>query len=78
MNKKIILAVMITMFCLTGCSNAQILDTNWTFTYADIDGVGTVEVSTWKDFENSDSIQITAKDGTTYYTHLSKVILRNK
>ena len=75
--KKIALVVILSALTLTGC-NQQIIDTTWTYRYADIEGVGTVEISSWRDYNESDSIQITAKDGTTYYTHLSNVILRSK
>ncbi len=75
--KKAIIGIALTGLLLTGC-NKQVIDTNWTFKYADIEGIGTIEVSTWKDFEQSDMIQVTAKDGTTYCTHSSNVILRTK
>ena len=75
--KKAFLGILLTGLILTGC-NRQIIDTTWTFRYADIDGIGTVEISSWKDYDQSDMIQITAQDGTTYCTHSSRVILRTK
>lgn len=72
--KKAIVGVMLTGLLLTGC-NKQIIDT---FRYADIEGIGTVEVSSWNDYDASDMIQITTKDGTTYLTHSNNVILRTK
>lgn len=75
--KKAFLGIMLTGLILTGC-NRQIIDTTWTFRYADIDGIGTVEISSWKDYDQSDMIQITAKNGTTYCTHSSRVVLRTK
>ena len=75
--KKAILGIALTGMILTGC-NRQVIDTTWTFKYADIEGVGTVEVDSWKDYEQSDMIQIKAKNGTVYLTHSSNVILRTK
>lgn len=75
--KKAVLGIILTCMILTGC-NMQVIDTTWTFKYADIEGVGTVEVQSWCDYENSDMIQVTAKDGTTYLTHSSNVILRTR
>lgn len=77
MIKKIVIALLVSTFALTGC-NEQIIDTNYTFRRAYIEGVGEIEVSTWRDYENSDQIQITGKDGVTYLTHSSRVILFSK
>ena len=68
---------LICTIALTGC-NRQILDTNWTFKYADIENVGTVEISSWRDYDESDMVQVTAKDGTVYLTHSSNIVLRTK
>lgn len=75
--KKYIIIFLLSTFALTGC-NEQIIDTNYTFKRAYIEGVGEIEVSTWRDYENSDQIQITGKDGVTYLTHSSRVILFSK
>lgn len=75
--RKAVIGIIFSCLALTGC-NMQVIDTNWTFKYADIEGVGTVEVSSWKDYDQSDMIQVTAKDGTTYLTHSSNVVLRTK
>lgn len=75
--KKYIVIFLLSTFALTGC-NEQIIDTNYTFKRAYIEGVGEIEVSTWRDYENSDQIQITGKDGVTYLTHSSRVILFSK
>lgn len=72
--KKYIIIFLLSTFALTGC-NEQIIDTNYTFKRAYIEGVGEIEVSTWRDYDDSDQIQITGKDGVTYLTHSSKVIL---
>ena len=73
----ICIAIVAIVVFLAGC-NMQVIDTTWTFKYADIENVGTVEVQSWCDYENSDMIQVTAKDGTTYLTHSCNVILRTK
>lgn len=75
--KKYITIFLLSTFALTGC-NEQIIDTNYTFKRAYIEGVGEIEVSTWRDYDNSDQIQITGKDGVTYLTHSSRVILFSK
>ena len=75
--KKYIIIFLLSTFALTGC-NEQIIDTNYTFKRAYIEGVGEIEVSTWRDYDGSDQIQITGKDGVTYLTHSSRVILFSK
>lgn len=84
MKRKIItlmLALML-LFSLCACSagyNKQIFDTNYKFNTAVIllsDGsTQTVNVQSWNDWENSDSIQFTDDNGVVYYTHISNVIL---
>ena len=71
----LIMAFLITT--LSGC-NAQVIDTTWSFDRAIIhrqDGT-TIEgkVESWKDFENSDMVQVKIGN-TTYLTHSSNVIL---
>ena len=65
-------------FCLAGCGNRQIVDTNYTFNRAVIAiPNGTIiegEVQSWKDFDDGDTIQIKI-DGVTYLTHISNVVL---
>ncbi len=61
----------------TGC-NKQIIDTNYTFNKAIINTgseVITVNVKSWKDFEDGDQIQIKAEDGTVYLVHSSNITL---
>ena len=73
-----ILLIVVIVLCSCTVGNRGIgLDTKQTFRYANIylDGEWQdVVVKTWRDFENSDSVQITI-DGNTFYTHLSNVIL---
>lgn len=61
----------------TGC-NRTLIDTNYTFKHAQIEGIGTIEISSWTDYDQSDMIQVTGKDGTVYLTHSSNVILLSK
>ncbi|SFG79021.1 hypothetical protein [Oribacterium sp. WCC10] len=75
--KKLLVFVALLSLLLPGC-NRTLVDTTWAYKYADINGVGTVEVSSWTDYENSDMIQIKASDGTVYLTHSVNVVLRTK
>ena len=72
---KALLVVTLLGNTLIGCGNKQVIDVHYTFNKAIIEGVGEVSVSSWKDYDNSDSVQVTTKDGITYYTHLNNVIL---
>jgi major membrane immunogen (membrane-anchored lipoprotein) len=66
-----------TMVALTSC-NQQILDTTYTFNKAYIT-IGNetikVDVKSWKDYDDSDQIQVETKDGTVYFGHASNIIL---
>ena len=74
--KKIFL-ICVTCLSLVGC-NRTLVDTTWAYKYADIQGVGTVQVASWRDYENSDMIQVSSTDGNTYLTHSVNVVLRTK
>lgn len=71
------IVVMLVITTFTAC-NMQIVDTNWSFDYAYIDlGNGKViegKVESWKDWNDSDMIQVKI-NGKTYYTHSSNVVL---
>jgi len=73
----IILLLVFGVMNLTGC-NRQIIDLNYSFTKAIIEGVGEIDIKSWTDYDNSDMIQITGTDGTVYLTHSSNVILKSK
>lgn len=75
--KKTLIAIIFAAALLSGC-NQQIIDLNYSFKYATIDGIGKIEISSWRDYENSDIMQVTGKDGTVYLTHSSNVILQSK
>ena len=88
--KKVIPIVCVIVICamLVACMpveadassgyNRTLFDFKYNFTEAIVfraDGEERVNVKTWCDYENSDMIQITLEDGTTYLTHSSNVIL---
>lgn len=81
--KKIVIVVLIITLCLTltACQigNRKIgFDTTQTFRWAIIQlGNGELiegSVDSWRDFNESDTVQITVK-GITYLTHYANVIL---
>jgi uncharacterized lipoprotein NlpE involved in copper resistance len=76
--KKIIL-VLLGILVLTGC-NLQVIDTTWKYDVAYINvGDQTIvcDVSSWKDYKNSDMIQVKCKDGRTFLGHSSAIILQS-
>lgn len=79
MRKKILfgLCVLISMVCISGC-NKQIIDTTYDFNKAIItigDETKEVEISSWKDYDEGDQIQIKTTDGTVYLGHASNILL---
>ena len=75
--KRFIVTLALTIAVLTGC-NRQIVDTTWVYEYAMIilpDGIIEGEISSWRDYDVSDMVQVKFKDGTTYLTHSTNVIL---
>lgn len=77
--KRAISIILLVGALLTGCGyNKQIIDLNYSFTKAYIEGIGTIEIKNWNDFENSDMVQVIGTDGTVYLTHSSNVILMSK
>ncbi len=81
--KKIIIAVLLIgmMLILASCrvGNRQVgLDTVQTFDRYKIvldDTTIEGEVKTWRDFDDSDAVQITDTNGITYLTHYKNVLL---
>ena len=79
MKKIIMLVIILTMVTLlaTGC-NKQIVDFNYSFNRAIIklpngqviDG----KITSWRDFEDGDQIQLKI-NGSTYLTHISNVVM---
>ena len=85
MNIKKIALLLITIamtLYLCDCGNKTLLDTTYTFDEAIIrlpDGsVISGEITTWTDYEDGDSLQITLKDGNTYLVHASNAVLISK
>lgn len=93
MKKLLITALAASAICLTGCegdwwesNRCEMLDRNHTFTkvtvlYGDTNAV--YDVVAWKDYENSDTVQVWVKDNTcpngmrVILTHYSRMILEN-
>lgn len=73
----------ICVLIVTGCNgcNRQIFDTTWNFQKAHIRGISTsnewtiVEIASWKDFHESDVVQIKTKSGKTYLTHYNNIVM---
>ena len=79
----IIGAILIPQAIILACSgcNMQIVDTTWHYQKAHIRGISpanewtTVEIASWKDYEQSDVVQIKTKSGKTYLTHYNNIIM---
>ena len=69
MKKGII--ILLIVFLLTGCNQRIVCSA--TYNKAVIEGYGEIEISAWS-VENGVT-QVTDKDGKTYFTHSSNVIL---
>lgn len=73
-----LLTVAALIFIMCSC-NYQVVDLNYTFDYAIISyGDGTtkkVEIKSWRDYEEGEQIQITAKDGTVYLVNSMNCVL---
>lgn len=76
--KKTLISIIFAATLLTGCGNYQVIDINYTFNYAIIEGVGEVKVKSWVDYDDSDMVQVVTEDNVAYYTHGSNVILIKK
>lgn len=77
MKKVLIIIAVLSTLLLSGC-NRQLVDTSYSFKKAYIENIGEVEVASWTDYDNSDMIQVKDKNGVTYLTHSSNVILMSK
>lgn len=75
-----IIIVVLILFAFAGAASAnmKLFDFTWSFEYAQIampdSSVVEGPVDSWKDYEDSDCIQIEI-DGKTYLTHYSRVVL---
>ena len=80
MKKIFVLCLVLVMLTaiLCGCGNQQLFDTTYSFEYGYVllpnGKVIEGEVSSWADYEDSDSVQVVI-DGKTYYTHITNVVL---
>ena len=79
MNKsKTLCALALMATTLTGC-NRTVFDTTWKYDYAIIElpsgEIVEGEVREWKDWSDSDAVQVIFTDGAVYYTHLSNAVL---
>lgn len=74
----VLLMLFVILATFAGCGNMSLVDTTWKFERAiiflpngeKIEGA----VSSWKDFDGSDMIQVTIDD-KTYLTHSSNVVM---
>lgn len=66
--KKLI--ILVGLLVLSGCTNKQYIDMNYSYNKAIISlqngEVVEVEIKSWRDYEDGEQIQITSKDGTVY------------
>ena len=85
--KKLFLLTLLLLPFLTACdlsdtSNKEIFTDVYKFNYAQIKLVnGSIiegEVNTWSNGDKNDTIRVTLKDGKSYLTHASNVVLYNK
>lgn len=81
MELLIVAGVLLTIMTLLlkGC-NRQIVDLNWDFRRAVVrDGFcnlsGTVNIKSWRDYDQSDMVQITTDKGQVILTHSTNIIL---
>ena len=78
MKKIFALIIMLTFIAaLCGC-NMQVVDTTWSFDKAIValpnGEVVEGKLNSWKDYENSDQLQVKI-DGKTYLTHSQNVVM---
>ena len=69
----------LALVLLSAC-NVQVIDTTWKYDKAYInvgDEAIRCDVSSWKDFENSDMIQVKCTDGRSFLGHSSTIILQS-
>ena len=73
----IVIATMALVLLFSGCGNRQLFDTTYTFNEAIIsmpDGsIVSGKVSSWRDYEDGDQIQVVI-DGVTYLVHSSNIV----
>jgi hypothetical protein len=76
---KKILFSLIALLALSGC-NLQVIDTTWKYDIAYIN-IGsetlTCDVASWKDYTESDMIQVKCEDGRSFLGHSATIILQS-
>ena len=74
--KKVLLGLIaLSLVLLTGC-NYQVVDLNWKFTKVHVFETGQCyEISSWKDYEDGDQIQVTIKNYGSCLFHSNQVVL---
>ena len=77
-----IIAVVCLLFAMVSCGNRDMFDTVYSYDYAIVslpDGTSkTIEIKQWRDYEDGEQIQITAKDGTIYLVNSVNCVLVRK
>lgn len=76
---KKLIASLSLLTVLSGC-NLQVIDTTWKYDKAYINvGDRTLEctVQSWKDYQESDMIQVKCTDGRSFLGHSSAIILQS-
>lgn len=77
----IILCAGCLILALSAC-NKQIIDFDYCFNYAYVrlPNGETVEgrIKSWKDWNDSDMLQVTFYDGSIYYSHSTNIVLVSK
>jgi len=64
-----IFCLLFVIFALSGC-NAQLIDTNYKFDTVHIYETGKCyKIKTWRDYDDSDQLQVTLEDGTVLLLH---------
>lgn len=77
---KVIVLVCVLLaatFLLSACGNQQLFDVTYSFDRARVNMWDTVvegRVQSWKDYDDSDVVQVVI-DGVTYLTYYSNVVL---
>lgn len=55
--KKALLGIFVSIMILSGCGyNKQLVDFDYSYKHAIIEGIGKVEIIAWNDYEDSDMI----------------------
>lgn len=83
MKKIIVIVIVIAIvFALVGCSvsgfNKQIIDLQYEYKYAIIqryDGEQLLEITSWRDYDNSEQLQLIDTDGRVWLVNSYNTIL---